>query len=86
MPEDPGETPAAAVEWPRASHAPLRATIAALVDDELLKPRRANWGEIVETRWLISMMIAHDYYRRGEINHLRALRNPNDCWACEPVG
>jgi len=36
-----------------------------------------------ETRWLIGVMIEHDLYHAGEINHLRALRHGNDRWAWE---
>jgi hypothetical protein len=32
----------------------LRSGVAALADDaELLQPRRTNWGELRETRWVI---------------------------------
>jgi len=56
--------------------------VAALEDDEeLMKPRRANWGTDHETRWLISVMIEHDLYHGGEINHIRALKQENDKWA-----
>ena len=75
------ETPASAVEWLRAGHARLRASVAALDDAELARPRRANWGELHETRWLIAVTIEHDLYHAGEINHLRALRQGNDRWA-----
>jgi uncharacterized damage-inducible protein DinB len=84
--------PAAAIEWLRAAHARLRASIAALDDAGLLAPRRANWGELCETRWLIATMIQHDLYHAGEINHLRSLRGGDDRWehereqAVEPNG
>ena len=62
----------------------LRDDIAALADDaDLLQHRRANWGETYETRWLISVMIEHDLYHAGEINHIRALRQRNDRWEWE---
>jgi hypothetical protein len=43
-----------AIAWLRMGHERLRGGVAALADDaELLKPRRANWGELKETRWII---------------------------------
>ena len=57
---------------------------ASLADDaELLKPRRTNWGEMKETRWIIKSMIEHDLYHAGEINRMRALRQRNDRWEYE---
>ncbi|MEX0786519.1 MAG: DinB family protein [Dehalococcoidia bacterium] len=86
----PGSTPTIERETPRADvtawlvegQRRLRESVAALTDDaELTKPRLANWGQEYETRWLISVMIEHDLYHAGEINHLRALRQGNDRWA-----
>jgi uncharacterized damage-inducible protein DinB len=57
----------------------LRASVAALRDDEeLVRPRRTNWGELRETRWIIKALIEHDLYHAGEINHLRSLRRADD--------
>jgi uncharacterized damage-inducible protein DinB len=71
-----------AIEWLRAGQERLRRSIAALTDDsELLRPRLTNWGEWKETRWIIVVMIQHDLYHAGEINHLRSLRQGTDRWA-----
>jgi uncharacterized damage-inducible protein DinB len=60
----------------------LRASVDALGDDaELFRPRRTNWGELKETRWIIKALIEHDLYHAGEINHLRSLRRADDRWA-----
>jgi uncharacterized damage-inducible protein DinB len=72
---------ASAVEWLRRAHGRLRASVAALDDADLTKPRPANWGEPCETRWLVAVTIEHDLYHAGEINHLRALQQGNDRWA-----
>lgn len=49
-------------------------------DDQLARPRRTNWGELAETRWIIKATIEHDLYHAGEINRLRALHQGNDRW------
>jgi hypothetical protein len=71
-----------AVAWLRGCQERLRGGVAALADDaELLQPRRTNWGELRETRWVIAVtMIQHDLYHAGEINHLRSLHQGNDQW------
>ncbi len=70
-----------AIEWLRAGQERLRQSIAVLDDAELLRPRMTNWGELKETRWIIGVMIQHDLYHAGEINHLRSLRQQHDRWA-----
>ncbi len=70
-----------AVEWVRRGHQYLRASIQELDDDrELLAPRMTNSGEPMETRQIIKIMIQHDTYHAGEINHLRAMLQGNDHW------
>ena len=73
------------IAWLREGQRILRGSVAALEsdDEELTLLRRANWGQEYETRWLISVMIEHDLYHAGEINHLRAMRQGNDRWAWE---
>ena len=71
-------TIAEATLWLREGQERLRASVAALDDAELLRPRMTNWGELKETRWIIAVMIEHDLYHAGEINHLRALHQQND--------
>ncbi len=74
---------ASAIAWLRDGHAGLRRSIAGLDDAELLRPRRTNWGELKETRWIVAVMIQHDLYHAGEINHLRSLCHGEDRWAYE---
>ena len=71
-------TIAEATLWLREGHARLRESIAVLSDAELLRPRMTSWDELKETRWIITMIIQHDLYHAGEINHLRALHQQND--------
>lgn len=71
------------IAWLREGHRRLRHHVAALDDGQLSTPRLTNWGELRETRWIIGVMIGHDFYHAGEINHLRALRQGNDRWAWE---
>jgi hypothetical protein len=69
---------ASAVEWLREGHQRLRRSVAALDDDELLRPRPHHSGTPRETRWIIATMIEHDLYHAGEINYIRALHQQND--------
>jgi hypothetical protein len=54
--------------------------VATLDDEDLGAKRSASWGELKETRWLISVLIQHDTYHAGEINHARSLLTANDKW------
>jgi uncharacterized damage-inducible protein DinB len=78
--EDP--TPCAtldsALAWLREGQARLRAAVAALDDADLLALRRSPQGKLRETRWIITVMIQHDLYHAGEINHIRCLHQGND--------
>lgn len=68
------------VEWLRAGQRRLYHHVDALTDSDLSLPRKANWGAMEPTRWLIGVVIQHDLYHAGEINHLRALLAGNDAW------
>jgi hypothetical protein len=63
----------AAIAWLREGQTRLRTSVAALEDDELARPRKAYWSRVMETRWGVWVMIQHDLYHAGEINHVRAL-------------
>jgi hypothetical protein len=71
----------AAIPWLTAGHEHLRTRIARLSDADLNTPRMTNWGEMKETRWIITTLIEHDIYHAGEINHLRSLHDGDDRWA-----
>ena len=45
------------------------------------RPRDVRREAPEKMRWIISVMIEHDVYHAGEINHLRALMQGNDRWA-----
>ena len=76
-----------AIQFLRESQERLRTSIAALGEDsELVRPRKTNWGEMKETRWIIAQVIEHDHYHAGEINHIRSLRSGDDRWAHERSG
>lgn len=69
------------IEWLVQGHERLTASVSALVDDsELDQARDTNWGEVLPTRTLLRILIAHDFYHAGEINHLRALLQRSDRW------
>ena len=82
----PGESPEDTVAWLRRAHGVLRESIAKLTDDQLGEPRKLPWGEEVETRRIIELMIQHTIYHAGEINHLRALLQGNDDWDHQDMG
>ncbi|HEV8516213.1 MAG TPA: DinB family protein [Candidatus Limnocylindrales bacterium] len=68
------------IAWIRGAHERFVSHVRALSDDDLATPRRANWGELKETRWLIAVIIEHDAYHAGEINHIRSLFAGEDRW------
>jgi hypothetical protein len=75
-----GASPPDAIVWLREGHERLRGHIAALQDDDELLRQRHAWSLAftVETRMVITIMLAHDAYHAGEINHIRALAQGND--------
>jgi uncharacterized damage-inducible protein DinB len=68
-----------AIAWLREGHERLRTRLASLDDAELLRPRPTYWGWPKEPWWTLSVMIQHDLYHSGEINHIRALFQGDDC-------
>lgn len=70
------------IAWAEDGHQRWIESINALAsDDELERPRRTNWGQLMPTYALITSLLHHDSYHAGEINHLRALFMHNDRWA-----
>ena len=71
---------AALIAWAREGHATFIEGMRGLSDAELALETRTHWGMAAPKRWVIGVMIQHDCYHAGEINHLRALRQGNDAW------
>jgi uncharacterized damage-inducible protein DinB len=70
--------------WLKEGHDKWLSSVRALPDDdELGRDRMTNWGELLPTRDIIQIMIAHDYYHAGEINHIRSILQGNDRWEYE---
>ena len=70
--------------WLKEGHNKWLSSVRLLKDDgELDIERLTNWGERLPTRTIIGIMIGHDYYHAGEINHLRALIQGTDRWVYE---
>jgi hypothetical protein len=70
--------------WLKEGHYKWLASVRSLLDDtELEQDRLTNWGERLPTRTIIHIMISHDYYHAGEINHLRSLLQGTDRWEYE---
>jgi uncharacterized damage-inducible protein DinB len=68
------------INWLRQGYDCLRASVAALDDAVLAEQRPVHMGGTREAREVISIMIEHDLYHAGEINHLRALMQDTDYW------
>jgi uncharacterized damage-inducible protein DinB len=70
--------------WLKEGHNKWMASVRALSDDkELERERLTNWSEHLPTRDIVRIMIGHDYYHAGEINHLRSLLQGTDRWEYE---
>jgi len=70
------------IVWAEDGHRRWIESISALgSDEELERPRRSSWGQLMPTHQLITTLLHHDSYHAGEINHLRALYMHNDRWA-----
>jgi hypothetical protein len=69
------------LEWLKAGHQRWVTSVRSLPDDsELAVERLTNWGDRLPTRTLIHIMIGHDFYHAGEINHIHALLQGTDRW------
>ncbi len=81
LPWKAGEAPVAeTIAWLEDVHQQFVNHVAALIDADLAVLRPTNWGELRETRWLVSTMLQHDVYHAGEVNHLRSILAANDAW------
>jgi DinB superfamily len=79
LPHEPSRD--AVLTWLREGHQRWRDNVAHLSDRNLLEPRLRPEGGTKEIRWIICVMVEHDLYHAGEINHLRALMTGSDRWA-----
>lgn len=67
--------------WLTEGHRRWLTSVRTLSDDsELDRDRLTNWGDQLPTRNILRIMIAHDFYHAGEINHIRALLQGKDRW------
>ena len=72
------------LDWLVEGHRRWLKSVRSLSDDsELQRERLTNWGDHLSTRVIIRIMIAHDFYHAGEINHIRALLQRTDRWPYE---
>ena len=83
LPGVKGMAAAELLAWLTEGHRLLRESVAALSDEELDGETRAPWGQRATRRWIVQIMIEHNLYHAGEINHLRALAEERDRWAYE---
>jgi uncharacterized damage-inducible protein DinB len=75
-----GTATRALLDWLREGHHRFREHVAALTDEDLARPGRIAWHEGKDLQSIIALMIEHDLYHAGEINHIRALCQGNDGW------
>ena len=69
------------IVWLTDGHNRWLSSVRNLADDsELDRERLTNWGGKLLTRKIIRIMIAHDFYHAGEINHIRATLQGTDRW------
>jgi DinB family protein len=68
------------IGWLEEVHGRFVDHVRALRDEDLATPGPTNWGELRETRWLISTIPQHDVYPAGEVNHLRSILASSDDW------
>jgi DinB family protein len=68
------------IGWLHDVHGRFVGHVLALRDEDLDTPRSTNWGELRETRWLISTIAQHDAYHAGEVNHIRSILTSGDDW------
>jgi hypothetical protein len=67
--------------WMDEGHRLLAGSIACLDERAIDELRLTNWGERWPTRRIIRVMIEHDLYHAGEVNHLRSILQRSDRWA-----
>jgi uncharacterized damage-inducible protein DinB len=73
-----GDDVDALVEWAREGHAKFMAGMATLQDEDL-PDITTKWHGARDTKSeVIAVMIQHDCYHAGEINHLRATHQRRD--------
>lgn len=75
-----GDDTGALVAWAKEGHAAFMAGMASLRDDDLPKTTTKWHGARDSIAEVIAVMIQHDCYHAGEINHLRAQRQGDDRW------
>ena len=62
-----------ALAYLEQSHQPLRAVLEGLMDEDLPKLRRTNWGELWPAERIIWTMIHHDIYHSAQIQAVRKI-------------
>jgi uncharacterized damage-inducible protein DinB len=76
---------AEAIAWLRWTHEVFRDGIASITDADLSTTPSGYWGKPTELQWSIEVMIQHEVYHAGEINHTRAQHHGDDGWGNDPA-
>jgi len=70
----------ALLDWARHAHATFTRGLESLQDADMDTPTRRHYGTVQTKASVIGVMVQHDCYHAGEINHLRAIRHADDTW------
>lgn len=70
----------ATLEWLREGHRRFTSSLGAVTDMRLQEERLTPWRGRLELRDIVRVIIEHDLYHAGEVNHLRALLDGSDKW------
>lgn len=70
----------AVIEWLREGHRRFTSSLAAVTDMRLREKRLTPWRGEIELRDIVRIVMEHDLYHAGEVNHLRALLDDSDRW------
>ena len=80
LPDEPARV--AVMDWLAQGHRLLRAHPAALDDEGLKRPGYfMPSGQTRDIHWVIQVMVQHDLYHAGEINHINALFRGTDSFS-----
>ena len=70
----------ATIAWLREGHRRFTSSLSAVTDLRLREERPTPYHGDMELRDIVRLVLEHDLYHAGEVNHLRALLDGSDKW------